>query len=237
MQKSKITNLFFVAVLFCAGSVSAKSLNMAHVVIEQDYIKPVKIMQKDFKKRLAQKSGKDKVKEEIQTMFELDQFTRWFLNEKQERLQLQAHIDDFDRRMGKRLRKMDREHTDRLKRIIKKHGWPDIARFGKTIEYQAWLLVQHADHDLEFQKEVLQTLESLVPDNLTQPKNFAYLFDRVAVNEKNLQRFGTQGLCVAKNDWRPRLIRDPKTVDQRRKAVGLKSLKSYMEKNSKLFCH
>lgn len=42
-----------------------------------------------------------------------------------------------------------------MKKIVKKHGWPGISLVGKKASVGAWLLAQHADRDLRFQKNVL----------------------------------------------------------------------------------
>src|SRR5262245_47910462 len=47
--------------------------------------------------------------------------------------------------------RIDRENTARLKQIIDRIGWPTISRVGAQASSAAWLLVQHADAEPEFQ--------------------------------------------------------------------------------------
>jgi hypothetical protein len=54
----------------------------------------------------------------------------------------------------------------------------------------------------------------------TDPENFAYLVDRVAVRAGQPQRFGTQMECV-KGEWIVPEIVDQSTLDARRKRMNL----------------
>jgi len=69
-------------------------------------------------------------------------------------------------------------------------GWPSAAAHGARAVKDAWLVVQHADHDLAFQKGVLDLVEQAGGDSVDQ--SFAYLYDRIAVLEKRPQHYGTQ---------------------------------------------
>lgn len=90
-----------------------------------------------------------------------------------------------------RLREIDAASRDALKKLLDRWGWFKRSEWGDEADNQAWLLAQHADTDVPFQKRVLAILESLVSTGGTRPQHYAYLHDRVAVNEKRLQRFGT----------------------------------------------
>ena len=108
-----------------------------------------------------------------------------------------------------RMDEIDRANTARLKELIKAHGWFTIPKFGKEADKAAWLLVQHADHDVAFQKEVLAILGDLYPKGETDPHNYAYLFDRVAGHTGDKQRFGTQGKCTGPGKWEPSRSKTP----------------------------
>lgn len=65
--------------------------------------------------------------------------------------------------------KVDIANTARLKQIIAEYGWPTASMVGKKASYSAWLLAQHADLDLDFQKSCLQkmrTCHKREPDKL-----------------------------------------------------------------------
>lgn len=119
---------------------------------------------------------------------------------------------------------LDRENTQRMKEVVAKYGWPGKKVVGSDGANAAWLLVQHADADASFQKECLEKMEPLVKTGDVAGKDYAYLYDRVAVGQGRKQRYGTQ---VDGDDFAP--IEDPKNVDARRKEMGLSSLAEYRE--------
>jgi hypothetical protein len=123
---------------------------------------------------------------------------------------------------------VDKEDTAWLKAEIAKDGWFTISRDGSEADNAAWLMTQHADENLPFQKQMLALLEPLVARHETNPKNFAYLYDRVAVNEQRPQRYGTQGMCTDAGVWAPRQTEAPENLDARRAAVGLPPEASYV---------
>jgi len=125
--------------------------------------------------------------------------------------------------------KVFRENTLVLKKIVLTHGWPSIDLVGKRASRYAWLLVQHADHDLSFQKKCLGLMQDIYTKNNKHldPANIAYLTDRILVNQNKKQLFGTQ--CYFRRDGKfvVRPIRDLKTLDQRRKAYNLETFKEF----------
>ena len=121
-----------------------------------------------------------------------------------------------------RMREVDRASTARMKAAVAKHGWPGKRIVGVDGANAAWLLVQHADADLAFQKECLAKMEPLVKTGEVTGKDYAYLWDRIAVAEGRAQRYGTQ---LVGDDFAP--IEDPANVDARRKSVGLSTLAEY----------
>jgi len=121
--------------------------------------------------------------------------------------------------------KIDVRNTNRMKKIIEMVGWPTISRFGAQTSNDAWLLVQHADHDVEFQKHCLELMKQL-PEEETIKIYLAYLEDRVAVNEKRPQIYGTQ-FWEHDGVYEPRPIWEPEKVNERRASIGLETLEEY----------
>jgi hypothetical protein len=122
----------------------------------------------------------------------------------------------------------DRRHTTRMREILAEYGWPGRTLVGVDGAHAAWLLVQHADHDLAFQRECLVRLDAAVDAGEAEAADCAYLEDRVAVAEDRPQRYGTQ----FRNDGErfvPAPIVDAANVDQRRAALGLSPLAEYAE--------
>ena len=116
---------------------------------------------------------------------------------------------------------VDADNRRWLKARIAERGWFTISRDGEGADRAAWLLVQHADMDREFQRSTLGLLEGLAGKGESSRSGFAYLSDRVAGGTNTPQRFGTQGACAGPGDWRPLPIADEAGVDERRSWAGI----------------
>ncbi|MGH2354169.1 MAG: DUF6624 domain-containing protein [Chloroflexota bacterium] len=121
---------------------------------------------------------------------------------------------------------VDAQNTRRLKEIVQDIGWPTRSKVGQRASYLVWLLVQHADHDAAFQRECLQLMQA-PPAGEVDPRNIAYLEDRVRVNEGRPQRYGTQFCTDVQGQFGPRPVEDPDQLDERRRAVGLEPFEAY----------
>jgi len=60
---------------------------------------------------------------------------------------------------AERNEEIDNENTKILKQIILEYGWPTISMAGKEASNAAWVIAQHADHDISFQKLCLSLLK------------------------------------------------------------------------------
>lgn len=130
-------------------------------------------------------------------------------------------------RLGRRMCDIDRDNTAWLKTDLATHGWYRTSAFHPSASNAAWLMVQHADHDPAFQQQILFMLEPLVAEGEIERSDFAYLFDRVAVNAGRPQRYGSQGRCVARGVWAPNDLEDPERVQALRDENDLGSLAEY----------
>jgi hypothetical protein len=146
-----------------------------------------------------------------------------------------ADNDQKKRLRGMNSQAVDEKNTLRMKHIIRSMGWPTIGKVGEQASYNAWLLVQHADHDRVFQKECLGLMRHSV-DDIAQ-ENIAYLTDRILQAEGKPQLYGTQFVQSAESDpkWQPYTIEDAANVDIRRKEIGLQPLKDYAESINTLY--
>ena len=115
-----------------------------------------------------------------------------------------------------------------MKQIVEEFGWPTMEIAATDGARAAWMLVQHADHDVAFQRSCLTLMELLRDTGQVRREDLAYLTDRVLVNEGKEQTYGTQ-FHVAGGVRQPRPIRDAEKVDERRKVMGLSTLDEYAE--------
>lgn len=133
---------------------------------------------------------------------------------------------ELNRRLWSKISEIDAENQIWLKSTLARIGWFRISIYGRSASNASWLLVQHADQDPAWQKEVLEVLKPLAAQGEASWKDVAYLEDRLAATESKPQVYGTQGQCQ-NGAWSPFEISDPSQVDQRRIAIGLMPLDEY----------
>jgi hypothetical protein len=123
---------------------------------------------------------------------------------------------------------IDACNTAWLKTVITESGWPGISLVGEQGAEDAWLLAQHADRDVSFQKEALKLLHGAVSVDDALPRHLAYLTDRVLVADGQPQLYGTQYTHEADGtNLRPQPIADPERLEERRAAMGLEPHAEY----------
>lgn len=145
-------------------------------------------------------------------------------------LQMQQ-VDQEARKKGSSTVRIDRQHTAQLQQFVSIYGWPTVSLVGPEASHAAWLLVQHADHDVTFQKNCLGRIEKHVLDGEVQKEAYAFLYDRVCVNTNQPQLFGTQFTRDNENGTLiPREIRDIDSLDERRATYGLEPFEEYRRK-------
>lgn len=126
---------------------------------------------------------------------------------------------------------VDIRNTESMKRIVGEIGWPTASKVGRDVSESAWLLVQHSDHDPEFQQYCLDLMKAESANEVNQG-NIAKLEDRVRVNTKRKQLYGTQfhetrdatGKVI---NYEPQPMEDPERVNERRAQMGLGSQEEY----------
>lgn len=126
------------------------------------------------------------------------------------------------------LTQIDACHIAHMKRIVRDYGWPTRSLVGQDGAHAAWLLVQHADQNPVFQSRCLDLMHTELTVGEVDPKDVAYLTDRVLVNQNKPQVYGTQFHQVGGKSV-PRPIQDPLTVDVRRAEIGLSTMADYKQ--------
>ena len=182
------------------------------------------------------------VQAKISHMVDIDQYVRnYFFKTPVEHNYSEAEKTDFFKLLGIEMHAVDLLNTADLKKLLKVYPWFTISSFGKDTDNEAWLLVQHADQDSQFQKDILKILGELWPKAETKPANYALLYDRIVFapdhpNDRKPQRYGTQGTCVNAK-WQAYQSEDPAHLDDRRATVGLGPEADYAKQMNDLgFC-
>ena len=122
--------------------------------------------------------------------------------------------------------RIDHDNTEWMKTVLAQYGWPGKSLVGKDGAKAAWLFVQHADMDTDFQKQAVKLLEAAVQKGEAEGGDLAYLVDRILTGEGKPQRYGSQYHEVD-GKMVPRPIEDPENLDNRRAAVGLGPMADY----------
>jgi hypothetical protein len=144
-----------------------------------------------------------------------------------------AALRTYDEFVFNRMCTADEDNLNWLKERIASRGWFDVRRYGTAPDNAAWLLVQHADGDPAYQASVAALLEPKVATGDTNPANFAYLNDRIALRNGRPQRFATQAECV-NGKWLAPDIEDPDGLDARRAAMGLEPYRDQLARRKHL---
>ena len=124
------------------------------------------------------------------------------------------------------MKRVHEENNSRIKDIINDGGWPLQSQVGEDGAEAAWLIVQHAILEPEFQKECVSHLEKAVASGEANSWHLAYLQDRVLIQENKPQIFGTQHV-VNNGKMEPLPINNICEANQRRRELGLWSLEEH----------
>lgn len=163
------------------------------------------------------KQRREELASMIHLMFLLDQNMRFRL--------LTTKDTDFAEVLKGKIEELKTDHLIRLKQIIASKGWPGFSQAGVEGSHEFWLLVQHTG-DLDFQQLCLGLLKEAVAKNDASKEDLAYLTDRVLMNLKLPQMYGTQ-IIEEGRDFRFYPIENEENVEERRKEMGLSTLAEY----------
>jgi hypothetical protein len=123
-----------------------------------------------------------------------------------------------------RMKAMHDAHAVRLASILDAHGWPGESQVGRDGAEAAWLIAQHAIAQPELQQRAWKTLKQAVARGEAPAVQAAMLEDRIRSFQGRPQRYGTQFDWDMNGEMSPLPIQELETVDQRRRALGLRPL-------------
>lgn len=178
----------------------------------------------------APAAGEPKLREELLARMKEDQAVRAKLSELMKKAggKLDTGTPEFEE-VEAEMRKIDDANRAWVKGVVEKHGYPGIGLVGADGERAAFLLIQHAAGDREFQKKCLDLLTTAVKAKDAAPAHLAYLTDRVRVVAGEKQLYGTQLTRNKDGELVASPIEDEANVDARRKEVGLPPLADYLK--------
>ncbi|GAA3000873.1 hypothetical protein GCM10010519_36650 [Streptomyces lactacystinicus] len=124
-------------------------------------------------------------------------------------------------------RRLTARHGDRLAEIMAAHGWPTERTVGPEAARAAWLVAQHADRQLDVQRQAAALMGGAVARGEASARDLAFLQDRLAVNEGRAQRYGTQIGAVTDGRPVPWPCEEPERLDERRAEAGIEPFDEY----------
>lgn len=131
----------------------------------------------------------------------------------------------------------DKASSDYMIDLLNEINWVDKSTYGDWPSHFAWLIIQHADKNIELQELALERIYPLLESNEVSKKNYAYLVDRVKTNKGEKQIYGTQstGQCInGLPELRP--IAKPDQIDKIREEMSLKSIDEYLSQLTPSVC-
>lgn len=123
-----------------------------------------------------------------------------------------------------RMEEVHRRNAERLQEIFDQIGWPGVSLVGEEGEKAAWLVLQHAIGEPDFQRRGLELLKEAAGRGEAPLKQVAMLEDRIRSSEGRGQRYGTQFDWDEQGEMSPVPIEDAGGVEERRREVGLPPL-------------
>lgn len=90
------------------------------------------------------------------------QINRMTLNDQRLRYKrVQSNSDSLTKLIDREIIASDQENLKKAKAILAKYGWPKLHDIGKDGQNNFWLIVQHSDGDILFQRAALAAMEKL----------------------------------------------------------------------------
>jgi hypothetical protein len=121
----------------------------------------------------------------------------------------------------------ERANAERLGAWLSACGWPRRSVEGPEASRNAWLVAQQRRADLPFQRQVVRQLELAVLDGEAPAMHLASASDRLAVQERRPQRYGTQLRQAGACGWDYYELDDLARVEARRKRLRLPPLEEH----------
>ncbi len=119
----------------------------------------------------------------------------------------------------------------RIKEIFDQYGFPTRKLVGKDAMNGVFCVIQHADGDIEWQRSQLDNVKKAVDTGDLSQDKYAYLYDRIKVNNGEKQLYGTQ---FANVDFKNKTVElkpteDIENLEGRRMEIGMMPIDMYKQ--------
>lgn len=165
------------------------------------------------------------MQQELLTMRDSDQGIRLLLLEARNRFGSDSPTAMV---LHARMKQIDNENAVKVRQIIDKYGWRGKDDIGEDANETLFLCIQHLD-DLTVQEKYLPMLKQAVREGCAEGWHYAFLVDRIRMNQGAKQVYGTQ--TITRNGTLDYVVplENPDKVDSLRHSVGLGSLNEYLD--------
>jgi hypothetical protein len=121
----------------------------------------------------------------------------------------------------------ERKNENEVMSIVKNCGFPKKNIVGDTALWAIFMVIQHSQKN-KIREQFLEPFIQLAKDNEIEKSDVAYLHDRILVDRKEKQIYGTQYFYA--NDGKKILfpLKNRDKIDSLRASVGLGILKAYL---------
>lgn len=147
--------------------------------------------------------------------------------------QRQVSMDSFKFYETKEFETFKR-HIPIVKKIVAENGYPTFSKVGKESSENFFILIQHSDADVKFQEKMLPLIKLQVGKKQVKGSNYAFLYDRIQINNGKQQLYGTQVTYDTNGNAIPKSLSDEKNVNKRRKEFNIKPIEEYMKQMTEL---
>lgn len=131
--------------------------------------------------------------------------------------------------------KLRKENTEKLKELVSEFGFPTISLVGQEAHAAAFYLFNRSINDVTFIGKLYKDISKL-PSSEINLIEYAFLEDKLNFYVGKPQVYGTQFYHDDEGNFIPWTILNEEEVEQRRKEIGLNSLKDQIENNKKNRC-
>lgn len=128
------------------------------------------------------------------------------------------------------MRQCHEENADLLEKFLDKYGWPFPQDYSEEVHEAAWFIAIHAISKPSLIKKVARIMYDAWKSGKISGKYYANFYDRIELYEGRKQLYGTH-LYPSKTGWYAGDLKDPETVNERRKALGLQSLEDWIKES------
>ncbi|MFY0593102.1 DUF6624 domain-containing protein [Roseivirga sp.] len=125
--------------------------------------------------------------------------------------------------------RLNAENFKEMTELLEEHGWPLYDDVGELAADAPLLVINHHESE-EIRMKYLEQIKNACLAGQGSCMEYAKIHDRILVNTNRPQTFGMQFQFNQKGDLEPFPIKDPETVDRRRKEIGLEPLAVYLKR-------